>query len=155
MFRLCLGAAAFALSTDASVAQGLVTADPDVILLEMQKAGFLVTRDTADDGTPRLNSKVSGISFRVYFYGCEEATNPCTSVQFSAGYDLDNPLSALKINEWNSDYRYVRTYIDDEGDPYIKFDLWLDGDGMGRGNFAENLDIWRSQVESFEDFIDW
>ena len=137
-----------------TLAQNLLAKHPDQVMVAMQNEGFLVTRDEADDGTPRLTSKVSDSEFRVYFYGCETGGD-CTSLQFSAGYDLDNALSSSKMNQWNTENRYSRALIDDEGDPFIRMDLVMYGDGMGTRNFAEVLDIWRLLIEDFEDFIDW
>ncbi|WP_343080206.1 YbjN domain-containing protein [Ostreiculturibacter nitratireducens] len=148
-------AAAFAMAAVPSQAENLRASDPDAVMLAMQKEGFLVTRETADDGTPKLVSRVSVSRFQVYFYGCDKAGESCTSIQFSAGYDLDAPMSALKTNQWNSENRYSRAFIDDEGDPYLKLDLSLFGDGTGQENFGEVLDLWRLLVEDFEDFIDW
>lgn len=137
------------------MAENLLARNPDDVMRAMQSEGFLVTRETADDGTPKLVSRVSDSQFQVYFYGCEDAGDPCTSIQLSAGYDLSDAMSALTINQWNSENRYTRAYIDDEGDPFLKYDIVMTGDGMGRENFAEALDLWRILIEDFEDFIDW
>ena len=135
-------------------AESLLASDPDAIMLAMQKEGFLVTLGEADDGTPKLSSKVSDTTFNVYFYGCEDE-DVCTSVQFSAGYDLDNATSANKANVWNSENRYARAVIDDEGDPFLRMDMVMVGDGVGVQSFAETLDLWRILVEDFEEYIDW
>lgn len=138
----------------AVLAENLGADDADALQLAMQKEGFLVTQDEAEDGAPILKSRVSDSTFRVYFYSCDEQSG-CSSVQFSAGYDLDAPMSALQMNTWNTENRYSRAIIDDEGDPYLRMDISLATDGIGPGNFAELLDLWRLLVEDFEQFIDW
>lgn len=148
-------AMALTLAGGPALAQNLMATDPDMVMVAMQTEGFLVTRETADDGTPKLVSRVSDSQFQVYFYGCESAETPCTSIQFSAGYDLEGAMSTSKINQWNSENRYTRAYIDDEGDPFLKLDVTMFGDGIGQKNFAEILDLWRLLVEDFESFIDW
>lgn len=155
MNRNVLGAALAALAlAGPAAAENLLASNPDAVMQAMQAEGFLVTRDTADDGTPRLSSRVSDSTFRVYFYGCE-AEEACTSVQFSAGYDLDGALSAARMNQWNSENRFSRALIDDEGDPFLRMDVMMAQDGIGGGNFAELLEIWRLLIEDFERFIDW
>ncbi len=74
---------------------------------------------------------------------------------FKAGYNLENGISTLKINEWNRTKRFSRAYIDDESDPFLEMDVNLDYDGVGSENFQDTLDWWRVSVESFEEFIDW
>ena len=153
------------LATGPALAENLLASDPDAVMLAMQKEGFLVTLGEADDRTPKLSSKVSDTTFNVYFYGCE-GEDVCTSVQFSAGYDLDNATSAgkaagtttkkvTKTNQWNSENRYARAVVDDEGDPFLRMDMVMVGDGVGAQTFAEALELWRILVEDFEEFIDW
>ena len=142
------------LATGPALAENLLASDPDAVMLAMQKEGFLVTLGEADDRTPKLSSKVSDTTFNVYFYGCE-GEDVCTSVQFSAGYDLDNATSAGKANQWNSENRYARAVVDDEGDPFLRMDMVMVGDGVGVQTFAEALELWRILVEDFEEFIDW
>jgi len=143
---LCLGVG--------SAAAGEITADPAQIMKAMQDFGFVATLETDDDGDPKIVSRVSRTKFRVYFFGCENNTN-CGSLHFRSGYDLDNSLSALKINEWNREKRFTKAYIDDEGDPFMEMDVNLDFDGVGTENFEDTLDWWRLLVEEFEDFIEW
>ncbi|HHI70804.1 MAG TPA: YbjN domain-containing protein [Rhodobacteraceae bacterium] len=138
-----------------SAALAEVTAkDANAVLKAMQDFGLVATMDVDSEGDPKISSRVSDTKFNVYFYGCEDNKN-CKSILIKAGYDLNNGISALKINEWNREKRFVKAYIDDEGDPFIEMDINLDFEGVGSQNFADDLDWWRLLVEDFEDFIDW
>ncbi len=148
-----LTAAAFVASSTIAMAE-ITAKDPDAILRAMQDFGLVATMGKDDGGDPKISSRVSDTKFSVYFYGCEDNMN-CASIMFKAGYDLNNGISALKINEWNRDKRFAKAYIDDEGDPFMEFDVNLAFDGMGEKNFADNLDWWRLLVEDFEEFIEW
>lgn len=154
MLRSVIWACALGLAPPA-LGQNITAVDANAVMLAMQEEGFLVTQETSDDGTPRLASKVSDTTFRVYFYGCEEKGAICTSVQFSAGYDLNDAMSVARANLWNTENRYGRAVIDDEGDPYLRMDVAMFADGIGVQNFVETLDLWRLLVEEFEGFIDW
>ncbi len=139
----------------ASAAQAQVTAtDENTILQAMQDFGLVATMGTDNSGDPKISSRVSSTKFKVYFYGCTDNTQ-CTSIQFGAGYDLKSGISALKVNEWNTKKRFAKAYIDDEGDPFLEMDINTDFDGIGIKNFEDSMDLWRSLVEDFEDFIDW
>jgi len=153
--KLFGGLAAVTLLASSTVAMAQMTAqDENAILRAMQDFGLVATMGEDGGGDPKISSRVSDTKFSVYFYGCENNQN-CASIMFKAGYDLNDGITAMKINEWNRDKRFAKAYIDDEGDPFLEMDVNMALDGMGGENFADNLDWWRLLVEDFEDFIDW
>ncbi|SOC13991.1 YbjN domain-containing protein [Rhodobacter maris] len=149
-FALSLVAALF---LGAAPAPAQVVGDPDVVQSFMQTYGLQVSRDIDKSGDPRLSSRIEGTNFKVYFYGCTKQI--CDSIQFSAGFDMTKPMSAWKINEWNRTKRFGKAYLDDEGDPYIEYDVNLDFDGCGGRNFDDTIDLWRVVLSEFKTFIDW
>lgn len=152
MKQLLLGAAAASL-LGLGAAQAQVVGDPDVIMNLLQDYGLKVTKGTDNVGDPLLSTRIEGTNFDIYFYSCDDG--PCQSIQFSAGFDLDNPMSAGKINEWNRDKRFGKAYLDDDGDPHIEYDVNVDLDGVGAKNFDDTIDLWRVVLADFRDFIDW
>lgn len=128
--------------------------DANTVMKAMQGFGLVATMGEDGQGDPKISSRVSDTKFSVYFYGCEDNDN-CSSIMLKAGYDLDNGISSLKINEWNREKRFAKAYIDDEGDPFLEMDVNLDFEGIGDKNFEDDLDWWRLLVEDFEEFIDW
>ncbi len=133
----------------------VVASDPAGILKRLQNYGYPATMTTDNQGDPKIETRVSDTKFNVYFYGCDDNHANCTAIQFGAGYDLKNGISALKINEWNRDQRFAKAYIDDESDPFLEMDVNMAADGVGEKNFEDMVEIWRKQVENFEDYIDW
>jgi hypothetical protein len=59
------------------------------------------------------------------------------------------------VNEWNTENRFGRAYISEEGSARIEFDIYLGNDGMDPDDFAETLGIWSRIVQDFETLIDW
>lgn len=153
MFRL-LFVAVCSLSICATSLPAQVTGDIDVIENLFETYGLKTKRGTDPAGDVMLTSRLEGISFDVYFYGCGKNV-PCDSIQFSAGFDMPNGLTPAQINEWNRDRRYGKVYVDDQGDPYIEYDINLDGDGVGAKNFDTSLEIWHSLINDFRTFIGW
>lgn len=142
-----------AMSFLAAPAAAQVVGDADVIASLMQSYGLVVEQDRDDYGDPRLSSRLEGTRFSVYFYDCEDG--PCQSIQFTAGFDMDRPLPVQRVNDWNRDKRFGKAYLDDEGDPFVEYDVNVDFDGVGAKNFDDTLDIWRQVLEEFRDHIDW
>lgn len=150
-------AAALAATTWAgsATAENLWASDPQSILFAMQDAGYAATLGkSSSTGNPKISSRISQSNYAVFFYGCRDHRD-CTSIQFSAGYNLDSPMSAARANEWNRHQRFAKVYINDSGTPILRMDMTMEGDGTGRRNFAYSLDFWRRQTENFEKFINW
>ncbi|SFI91822.1 YbjN domain-containing protein [Jannaschia pohangensis] len=136
-------------------AQNMISAsDPEGVMRAMQQVGYLATMGVDDLGDPKISSKVSESNFSVYFYGCNNGTE-CTSIQFSSGYDLEVPMNAKRINDWNRENRFARAFVDDTGDPFIRMDIVMAPPGVSVESLEFDLDFWRILVEDFEDFIDW
>ncbi|MBI1418683.1 MAG: YbjN domain-containing protein [Limimaricola sp.] len=155
--RYFITAAALAATTWAgsAAAQNLVAAEPASILAAMQNAGFVATLgESSATGNPKISSRISRTNFSVYFYGCRNHVD-CTSIQFSAGYNLSTPMTPARANEWNRNQRFAKVYVNDDGDPILRMDMTMEGDGTGPRNFGYSLDFWRLQAENFEKFIDW
>ncbi len=153
--KLFGGLATAALIASSTFAMAEITAtNAHVVMKAMQDFGLVATMGVDGQGDPKVSSRVSDTKFSVYFYGCQDNDN-CSSILIKAGYDLNNGISALKINEWNREKRFAKAYIDDEGDPFLEMDVNLDFEGVGNKNFEDTLDWWRLLVEDFEEFIDW
>lgn len=132
-------------------AQAQVIGDPGAIRLMMLDSGLTASLGTDPEGDPIIKSRIDDTAFSVYFYHCEKI---CASMQFSAGFDLDQPMPVEQVNQWNRDRRFGKVYLDDDGDPFVEMDIGLAGDGIGRKNFKDALDTWRIVLSEFRDFID-
>lgn len=130
-----------------------VVGDPAAIRQMMIEFGLPVTQESDAAGDPKLESRIDGTHFTVYFYDCDKTM--CGAIQFSAGFDLDQPLATERVNEWNRGTRFGKVYLDDDSDPFIVMDVELGSDGIGRKNFDSVLDTWRVVLSDFRSFINW
>ena len=119
----------------------------------LRDAGYKAELTTDNGGDPVIKSSAEGVSFSIYFYDCE-AKPRCKAIQFSAGFDLKQPLTASKLNEWNRDNRYLKAYVDDEGDPHVEYDVNLNASRTKEG-LDDDFSIWTSMISDFTTFIDW
>lgn len=118
----------------------------------LQKAGYKAELSKDSDGDPLIKSATGGQNFNVYFYDC--ANTRCKALQFSAGFDLKTPLSLDKSNEWNRENRYLKAYLDDEGDPYVQYDVNVNA-GRTYSGLSDDFKVWTDMLSDFTDFIDW
>lgn len=148
---LMLGLVAGAVSTAQArpYAPGGVTAAEVAEALRAKGFPAEITRDEQDD--PLIKSETDDVKWRVYFYNCSTAGR-CKSIQFSAGFDLDDGLTYSKINEWNFTKRFSRGALDDEMDPYVRYDIDAE---TGFTSEALNLgiDTWQLVLPAFAEFV--
>lgn len=144
--------AALALATTPALAKpyaaGGVTAQEVADALKAR--GLKADIQTDGQGDPMIKSASDGVNWTVYFYSCKSGR--CASIQFSAGFDLNDGITAAKANEWNYTKRFARAALDDEMDPYIRYDIDAE-----RGFTSEGLDLaietYQLVLPVFTDFI--
>lgn len=95
---------------------------PEMVKI-LQDEGYQAKLSTDADGDPTIESRMSGLTVHVTFYDCQAMR--CESLQLSVGLDLDKGTTPAVVNTFNRGFRYVRAYLDDEMDPFLKFDFEL------------------------------
>lgn len=149
------GTFAFAALAFAQPAQAdLVNArDANVIADVMKAKGLPAEVNSHQDSGPSIASEYGELRFVVIFNDCDDAFENCKTIQFFTGFTDAKDTTLAKINEWNRDRRFTRSYRDDEGDPVMEMDLDLDFDGIPRVNVDEAIGIWLSAMDAFYDHI--
>jgi hypothetical protein len=154
-FLVGAAALAFGLMSTATFAKDLPQGGMSVddIAKWLQDAGYKADVQTAKDGTKSVRSSTDGTGFYVDMYDCKG--NPkCSSIQFSVGFDTKGQYPAAKMNEWNSQNRWVRAYSDDKNDPWLEMDVDLNPGGTWEG-LDDEFAVWRDMMASFKKFINW
>jgi len=122
----------------------------------LQKAGYKAELTKDETGDPLITSAADGRSFKVYFYDCDKQGDGgrCKALQFSAGFDLKTPLTLDKVNEWNRKNRYLKAYLDDDGDPYVQYDVNVNA-GRTVAGLDDDFGVWTGMIDDFTAFIGW
>lgn len=129
---------------------GGVSAQEVASVLRAHSLPVEITKD--DAGDPMIKSSSDDLNWRIYFYDC--TAGRCTSLQFSVGYDLDNGMTYSKCNEWNYTKRFGRCALDDEMDPYVRYDIDI-AKGYTSESMAYALDTWLLVAPTFSKFINF
>jgi hypothetical protein len=118
----------------------------------LDREGFKASVEGEGEDAFLSSESAEGVKFEVHFYDCVK--DRCTSMQFSGGFDLKDAMTPAKANEWNSAKRYVKCFIDDEGDPWFTYDV-----NLSPGGTQEALDdefaLWLSFLPDVVEFIGW
>ena len=155
MKRLMLAAlAAATLGAGAAQARPIPDAGLTIedVLAFMKSAGFDAKIEKTDQGEPYVSTSKNGINFDVDLYDCDKAR--CRAVQFVASFDLKEPLSAAKANEWNLQKRYVRVYLDKSGDPVFAYDANLAPGGTYEA-LQDDVDVFIQFLPEMLEHIGW
>ena len=155
--KLIVTAAALAAIPAGAAAQSapdIVTAsDPDGVVSAMAYAGYEATLGTDAYGDPKIDGSFGGWSGSVWFYGCDELTNDgCTSLQLVVGFDRKDPMPLEMLNEIASSQRFVAIYLDEEGDPWLKWDIVTE-EGIPAGVLNSSLQQYSQQVAAIADLV--
>lgn len=129
-----------------------VTASPAAITAALQRAGLSANLVAPDGAAPYIKStSSSGGDFVVFLLNCDNGRN-CTTAQFYAGFP-NNSATLASINKWNSDNRFGRAYIADNGAARIEMDVDLDAGGMSSALFADNLSVWLAVLGKYRTYV--
>ncbi|GAB3733920.1 YbjN domain-containing protein [Luteimonas pelagia] len=116
----------------------------------VEGAGYRAELGEDGVGDPMITSSAAGANYYIYMYGCEDGR--CDSLQFRAGFDLDDGISAARVNEWNRERRYGKAWMDEENDPWIELDLDLEGGATG-AQVVSYVELWDTLLGQFQTFI--
>ena len=120
---------AMAFATPAA-AQSVSANNPGGLAKAMRDAGYQADLDVDDYGDPMITTKFGTYSGAIYFYGCDSTRHDrCESFQFRAGLDRKKAMPYSLMNQIVQKYRYTAMWLDDEGDPWVNFDVFT-GDGI-------------------------
>jgi len=139
---------------DTNAPPGIITASTtDRIVKALKKGGFEVELNKADSGAPLIESTDANNPFSIHFYDCTDGKN-CGTIQFVNGWKMKNGISAVTIEQWNSDKIWGQAYRDKDKDPWLAVTMDLRG-GVTEANFDDVVSKWADLLQTFAKFIGW
>ena len=139
-------AAALALTAGALPAHASITAQEVARALEAR--GHTATVTTDDDGDPKVTSAVDGVHLSVFFYGCDHTTR-CASITFQSAFHVEGGEPTEKINGWNRDKRFLKTWLDKVNDPYCEMDVDAE-DGLTPAQLVSYVSLWETSLAEYK-----
>ncbi len=185
--RVAFAAAAVALAAGMAVAQGISEpggpapnpstppANPTppagrsdkisaaIVLRELRQLGVAADVSADSRGEPRIEATVDKYKWAIFFYGCDKdgalEQRNCGSLQFFSGYTMNSPISALTMNKFNSENRYIRAYTAITGQTFaarISMDVMFSGtDGDPARIFRSYFAMMKFQTTEFRKLINF
>ncbi len=156
--RLISLALLLALAAPPAAAQGiadttpLVATDPAGIAAYLKQIGYRVELTTDLTGDPRILTGFAGIPASLWFNDCDEGAS-CESVRLQVGLLTDRKLTLEQVNQFNNLWRFGTLSLDEDQDPLLNEDLWLNGPGMPAGLFGQNIRQFEALVKELRDMV--
>ncbi|UOR14769.1 YbjN domain-containing protein [Qipengyuania aquimaris] len=144
-----IGAAAFLAATP--LAAKNITADLDQIAGLLKEEGYQAKIDESE-GQRWIESGMSGYTYLILPFGCNDAGEDCKSVQFYVSFVPQTKPTLEEMNTYAAENRFGRVYLDNDGDPVIEMDIDLEAGGMSKELFIDNLAYWDAIMVAFGDF---
>ena len=95
---------------------------------------------------------MAGYNFIILPFSCDENGDDCKSVQFYTAFAADTDPTLEEMNNYASENRFGRVYLDQDGDPAIEMDIDLEAGGMSEALFMDNLAYWEAIMVNFAEF---
>ncbi|ASK87630.1 YbjN domain-containing protein [Sphingorhabdus sp. SMR4y] len=131
----------------ATINAQVVASDPESVAMAVGKAGYLAKMQNDSFGDPQIATKMSGWNVTINFYGCTNNAD-CQSIQLSTGFDRTSPMDWKKANHWNSNRRFGSVSLDEDGDPFLTWDVILT-EPVAQSIFATALETYDEAVGDF------
>jgi hypothetical protein len=97
------------------------------IVAWLQSGGYSAKVFTADNGKRRILSNAHGTPYEIHMPGC--LSGRCESIELVAAFARNGKFDVSKLNEWNRDVPWCKTYYDGANDPSIDMDIALSPGG--------------------------
>lgn len=116
-------AASLVAANPASAASGIT---PQMIADAMRGAGYQAEiLAPKDDAPPMIRTGIGGKNVRLIFYGCGD--KGCQDFQIRGYFDNERRLDHAAVNSLNVQARFLKVYLDRDGDLTLEMDTDLEG----------------------------
>ncbi|GAB5349478.1 YbjN domain-containing protein [Alteriqipengyuania sp. 357] len=127
--------------------------DPASLVSALEMGGYKAELDVDGDGDPTIRTEFAGMPSSIAFYGCDRDHAGCTSLMFVTGFDRDEEWDAVSAIEVSKKERFAAVWLDDEGDPWISWDVVTGRDGVPVGTFSTAVRVYAETVDRVANLV--
>ncbi len=97
-----------------------------------------------------VRTGIAGHTVIVWFFDC--AAESCSAIQFWTGFRKSPKLSAALVEHWNSEFRYAKLHLTEEGDLHVEYDVLLKG-GVSSDYIKYAAHLYENLLSRLDDHI--
>lgn len=137
-----------------AAAQTVSANDPASIVGALEMAGYRATLSKDTVGDPKVVTELSDREIAIVFYGCANDTHEgCDQLQFIVGFDADEPMEPQQLLDFMDDWRFASLTLDDEGDPWMTWDVVTGQQGIPTPVFLQSIRLFTDTLDAAEEMI--
>jgi hypothetical protein len=110
---------------------------PEELAAILTAAGYR-SQVQSDNTGKYIATTMSGYNVLVFPYDCQ--AQGCSSLQFWTGFSADASLTLKFCNAWNTQWRFAKANLDNQGNLVFTSDVMLDG-GVSADNIKANAGL--------------
>lgn len=149
------GTAARALAQDTAPAQDLMVSakDPQGLVDLLEIAGYGPELSSDGYGDPLITVTLDDWGADLVFYGCDaEQHNECESLQLSAGFETETPLTPEKLLDISKRFRFASVSLAEDKTIHIRWDI-VTGEGIPAKVLLRGLRLYTDTLDSAAEII--
>lgn len=93
----------------------------------LQSGGYAAKIVTADSGKRHIKTNAHGVPFDIFMPGC--TSGRCASIELVVAFSCKGKFDVSRLNAWNRDIPWCKTYYDAVNDPSLDMDIYLSPGG--------------------------
>jgi hypothetical protein len=93
----------------------------------LQSGGYAAKIVTADTGKRHIRTNAHGVPYDMFMPGC--TSGRCASIEVVVGFARKGKFDVSRLNAWNRDIPWCKTYYDAVNDPCLDMDIYLSPGG--------------------------
>lgn len=127
------------------------TAEDVAALISARGHANQIQRDSNGDPLIQAVNPLIGHGYQILFYNCHGSAG-CEAVQLRAWFTHKAPISADKMNAWNSEQTFGRVFVDADGDPTIDTFIYAHS-GVPMAHVNSELTYFLKVMRDFHDWL--
>lgn len=102
-----------------------VTRDQVATILKDNGYRAEIVKDTSSSSGAFIRTGMTGHTVVVVFFNC--AAEKCSAIQFWTGFTKSPKFTPALIAKWNTEMRYAKTHLTNDGGLHVEYDVYLGG----------------------------
>jgi Putative bacterial sensory transduction regulator len=97
-----------------------------------------------------IRTGMGGHTVIVVFFNC--AAEKCAAIQFWTGYRKSPKVTADLVKKWNTEIRYAKTHLTDDGGMHVEYDVYLAG-GVSSEYIKSAAVLYGNLLSRLDDYV--
>lgn len=127
-----------------------VTHDQVATILKDNGYRAEIVKDTSSSSGAYIRTGMTGHTVVVIFFNC--AAEKCSAIQFWTGFKKSPKFTSSLIEKWNTEMRYAKTHLTNDGGLHVQYDVYLGG-GVSSEYIKSAVALYGNLLSRLDEYI--